>query len=167
MLIAGVDPGLKGAIAFGEINSGRIERTWVYDMPVTELTDGRPLPDARAIYEIATAERADTIVLEHVEPRPRRGATSEWRFGVGYGLTRAALQLADLEPRVHLVRPKLWKERLGLTSEKKGSLDMARRLFPGNASELKRAKDDGRAEALLLIEYYRAHLLPLSEMDVC
>lgn len=167
MLICGVDPGLKGALAFGKIEGGRIERAWVYDMPVTESTDGRPLPDARAIFEIAHSEKPDSIILEHVEPRPRAGATSEWRFGVGYGLTRAALQLADLEPRVHLVRPRMWKERLGLTSEKKDSLEMARRLFPSNASDLMRAKDDGRAEGLLLIEYFRVHLLPLSEMEVC
>lgn len=167
MIICGVDPGLKGALAFGEINAGRIDRSWVYDMPITEAVDGRPLPDARAIHEIALAEKPDTIVLEHVEPRPRSGAVSEWRFGVGYGLTRAALQLADLHPRVHLVRPNAWKSKLGLSSEKRDSLEMARRLFTGNSADLTRMKDDGRAEALLLIEYFRAHLLPLSEMEVC
>lgn len=167
MIIGGVDPGLKGALAFAEINEGIIERAWVYDMPVTEMVDGRPLPDARAIHEIALAERADTIVLEHVEPRPRSGATSEWRFGVGYGLTRAALQLAALDLRVHLVRPKAWKGVMGLTSEKRDSLDMARAIFPKNASDLLRAKDDGRAEALLLIEYFRQHLLVLPEIEVC
>ena len=167
MLICGVDPGLKGALAFGKIEGGRIERAWVYDMPVTDSTDGRPLPDARAIFEIAHSEKPDSIILEHVEPRPRAGATSEWRFGVGYGLTRAALQLADLEPRVHLVRPKMWKGAMGLTSDKKLSLSMARKLFTGNASDLTREKDEGRAEALLIVEYFRVHLLPLSEMEVC
>lgn len=167
MRIAGVDPGLKGALAFADIHAGVIEKAWVYDMPVTELVDGRPLPDARAIFEIAQAERADTVVLEHVEPRPRSGATSEWRFGVGYGLTRAALQLADLELRVHLVRPRFWKERMGLGSDKRTSLEMARAVFPGNACDLTRAKDDGRAEALLLIEYFRQHLLVLPDIEVC
>lgn len=177
MRIAGVDPGLKGALAFADIHAGVIERAWVYDMPVTELVDGRPLPDARAIFEIAQAERADTVVLEHVEARPRfqkgggkssgGGAASEWRFALGFGRTQAALQLADTELRVHLVRPKVWKAAMGLSSDKKASLAMARCLFPQNADALRLEKHDGRAEALLLIEYFRQHLLVLPDIEVC
>ena len=56
---------------------------------------------------------------------------------------------------------------MGLGSDKKASLAMARGLFPKNAADLTRAKDDGRAEALLLIEYFRQHLLVLPDIEVC
>lgn len=167
MRIGGVDPGLKGALAFADVIDGEIGPARIYDMPVTETVDGRPLPDAREILRIARKERADMIILEHVEPRPRAGATSEWRFGVGYGLTRAALQLVDDEPRIHLVRPKAWKEKMGLSSDKKLSLAMARSLFSNNATDLRREKDDGRAEACLLIRYFRDHLLNSAGVEVC
>jgi hypothetical protein len=45
----------------------------------------------------------------------------------------------------------VWKRSLGLTSDKRASLDRARLMFP--SADLRLAKHDGRAEALLLAHY--------------
>ena len=47
----------------------------------------------------------------------------------------------------------LWKFKRKAVDTKAMSLERARRLFPGLASKLKRKKDDGRADALLMAEY--------------
>jgi crossover junction endodeoxyribonuclease RuvC len=54
---------------------------------------------------------------------------------------------------VHMVTPQQWKKDMKLTSDKASSLAMARELWP--LAPLHRAKDNGRAEALLLAEWYR------------
>ena len=55
---------------------------------------------------------------------------------------------------------RVWKKGLGLTDSSKAYVDkkeasrlMALDLYPELADELKRKKDNGRAEALLLIEW--------------
>ena len=54
---------------------------------------------------------------------------------------------------VHMVTPQKWKKDMGLTSDKAQSMAMARELWP--LAPLHRQKDNGRAEALLLAEWYR------------
>tara|TARA_R110002012_G_scaffold53326_4_gene137147 strand:- start:300 stop:809 length:510 start_codon:yes stop_codon:yes gene_type:complete len=168
MRIVGIDPGLTGAVACATINpsSGEVIAPEVHDLPVTDFVDQRKVPDPVGLYDLLRTMTPDLIVLEHVEARPGRGSVSSWRFASGFGATMAACQLAVDGPRVHLVRPSIWKSALGLSSDKAASLTAARSAFPQVADQLKRVKDDGRAEALLLIQYYRQHLLRAGEMEV-
>lgn len=92
---------------------------------------------------------------------------SAWRFASGFGALLAAAQLYDGdERRVCLVRPRIWKEALGLSSDKSASLELARSYFSDVAEMLARKKDDGRAEALLLCEYHRRFVVPQREVEV-
>ena len=59
----------------------------------------------------------------------------------------------------HLVSPREWKKEMGLTSDKDDSLAMARELWPN--APLARKKDNGRAEALLLAEFWRRRLFDI------
>jgi hypothetical protein len=169
MKIVGIDPGLTGAIACIRyldlaLTESRVDA--VHDMPVTSALDGRPMPDAVAVYDILRAMAPDLILLEHVEARPGRGSSSSFRFAQGFGAILAAAQLSVDGQRVHLVRPRIWKGALGLDSEKAKSLSLARSEFPDAATLLKRQRDDGRAEALLLTTYHRKVLVPSGEMEV-
>ena len=168
MRVVGIDPGLSGAVASAiiEPGSGAAIGVEVHDLPVTDFVDQRKVPDPVGLYDLLRVLHPDLIVLEHVEARPGRGSVSSWRFASGFGATLAACQLATDGPRVHLVRPSLWKSALGLSSDKADSLAAARSAFPSAADRLKRVKDDGRAEALLLIQYYRQVLLKAGEMEV-
>ncbi|MFJ1291137.1 hypothetical protein E2974_16025 [Paracoccus yeei] len=171
--IAAADPGLTGAIAFANVSGDGFSNVVVYDMPVSVMIDGRPLPDEVRISEILTAERPDMAVVEHVGPRPKSGSASEWRFAMGFSALRSAFRLhfaaRGAGPATFLIDPKAWKTPLGLTSDKALSLDLARKTFPSLAGALARAKDDGRAEALLLLEFYRREILPRGDagIEVC
>lgn len=168
MKIVGIDPGLTGAVACATINpsNGEVIGPQVHDLPVTDFVDGRKVPDPVGLYDLLREMGPALIILEHVEARPGRGSVSSWRFASGFGATLAACQLATDGPRVHLVRPSIWKAALGLSSDKAASLAAARSAFPSAADRLARVKDDGRAEALLLIDYYRQHLLRAGQMEV-
>jgi hypothetical protein len=162
MRVLGVDPGLKGALGFVDLSDDgmNVLGVEVFDMPVAEFVDGRPVPCPRGVRRLLDELRPDLVVLEHVESRPGSGSVSEWRFASGFGAVLAVCQTAfgADDARVHLVRPRLWKERMGLSSDKSASLDLARATFPDAADLLSRKRDDGRAEALLLVEYARRHL---------
>ena len=169
MKVAGVDPGLTGAVACiryldRALTDWRVDA--VHDMPVTSALDGRPMPDAVGVYDILRDLQPDLILLEHVEARPGRGSSSSFRFAQGFGAILAAAQLSVDGQRVHLVRPRIWKGALGLDSDKEKSLALARAEFPDAADMLKRKRDDGRAEALLLTTYHRTVLVPAGEMEV-
>ena len=169
MKVVGIDPGLTGAIACTRyldhaLTDWRVEA--VHDMPVTSSLDGRPMPDAVAVYDLLRTMAPDLIVLEHVEARPGRGSSSSFRFAQGFGAILAAAQLSVDGQRVHLVRPRIWKGALGLDSDKENSLSLARSEFPDAADQLTRKRDDGRAEAMLLTTYHRKVLVPAGEMEV-
>lgn len=169
MKIVGIDPGLTGAVSCiryldRALTDWRVEA--VHDMPVTSSLDGRPMPDAVAVYDILRTIQPDLVILEHVEARPGRGSSSSFRFAQGFGAILAAAQLSVDGARVHLVRPRIWKGALGLDSEKSKSLNLARTEFPDAADMLRRQRDDGRAEALLLTTYHRTVLVPAGEMEV-
>jgi len=52
------------------------------------------------------------------------------------------------------IRPKVWQAEFNLTGDKDSHLNLARELFPVG-DMLKRKKDHGRADALLIAEYIR------------
>ena len=165
MKIVGIDPGLTGAIASAFWTGERMVFDALHDMPVTHELDGRPMPCGLSVYNILRDISPDFVILEHVESRPGQGSTSAFRFAQGFGATLAACQCAA-PSKTHLVRPRMWKAALSLTGDKNESLELARSLFPSAESLLKRKKDDGRAEALLLTHYYSKIIVARGEMEV-
>lgn len=169
MRVVGIDPGQTGALAFAIYNvegsSAELEMCDVSDMPITEI-NGKKLPCAYAIANLLREVSPDLIILESVQPMRGNGISSSWNFAQGFGATLAACQLSGDVGRVHLVSPQTWKRALGLTENKDDSLNAAREIFEDMGDMLTRKKDDGRAEALLLTEYWRQHLLPAAEIEV-
>lgn len=173
MIILAADPGKSGAISWGRAemrgNSHHMLECHVVDMPLRyDVTaSGKEFHDTDevAIFEILNRVRPDLAILEHVSPRPPRGpghgggVVQEWALACGYSALRSAFRVwfmtAGRPPSTHLVRPAIWKSGLGLTSDKEVSLVTAREEYPELADRLKRKKDEGRAEALLLLSYYR------------
>lgn len=166
MRIVGIDPGKTGALAHVDLDDMRVLD--LIDMPVHESVDGKPITDPRAVYDTMRAWAPDFVVLEHVGPHRRDSALSAWSFGHGFGLLLGACQLAfGDERRVTLHRPASWKAALGLSDDKRQSIEMAREIFPAAVDMLTRiSKDDGRAEALLLTEYHRRHVMTQDSVEV-
>lgn len=145
--VVGIDPGSKGAIAY-LFN----DTIMIWDMPsdVKELY--------RFIQQILF--KADVACVEKVHPLPGQSCTASFTYGMNF---QTALLLAEYTAKeTVLVPPQTWKKYFGLKREigetktqfKRKSVDLARELFPQCAEQLKYSKD-GRAEALLIAEYYR------------
>ncbi len=147
-LTIGIDPGLSGAVAVLAPDN-MIEA--LEDLPV--IRDGRlAWVDGGALQSLlleVVGNRSARVVVERVGAMPRQGVASAFNFGVGFGSILAIVQARQLP--LELVTPAVWKRALGLSSDKRASLDRARLLFP--TAELGLAKHDGRAEALLLAHY--------------
>jgi len=151
--IIGIDPGAAGAVAI--LEDGKLVQ--VFDMPVVQITVGgkakrRVAPELLAS-ELRLYNLADTVaVVEQVGAMPGQGVTSMFAFGQAYGLVLGVL--AGLWIPTTTVTPSTWKKALKLNTGKDGARAKAAQLWPVQAGEFKRAKDDGRAEAALLA-YWR------------
>lgn len=149
MLIYGIDPGLSGAW-------GAITHTGQYHTVADMIHNGSHL-DCEAIWSEMLLSRDGQdceVVLELVGSMPKQGLSSTFKFGVAYG---GAIALASrFRAPWHLIRPQVWKRFHGLSSDKNESLELARRLWPQAPLHLK--KHNGRAEALLIAEYWRRQL---------
>ena len=153
MIVLGVDPGAHGAMALYSPRS----RPNIIDMPGT--MDGRSVCSALADLLAHTPTRPlIKAVVEKVTSRPRQAGA--FSFGFYTGLVHGALASQSIP--IVMVTPQEWKRALGLAfrpqetgpENKSRSRALATQLFPEMREVFKRAKDDGRAEALLIAVYY-------------
>jgi len=146
--VIGIDPGLSGGIA---VLSPAGELVRLDDLPV--IRDGKlSWIDGGRLHSFLIDSlygRPARAIVERVGAMPRQGISSAFHFGMGFGSVLSILQARHLS--VELVTPATWKRAMGLSSDKRASLDKARLLYP--AAELHLAKHDGRAEALLLAHW--------------
>ena len=147
--ILGIDPGLTGGWALLTDHGAFVGAD---DLPIirdnsTAWVDG---PELVAQINACLSDRVHIrAVIERVHSMPAQGISSAFTFGVGFGSVLACLQL--LPASIEFVSPAAWKRGLGLSKDKSASLDRARLLYP--QASLKRQKDDGRAEALLIAHW--------------
>jgi crossover junction endodeoxyribonuclease RuvC len=144
MIYIGLDPGaVSGAwgaidhngqcIGCGDIHSvdGRIAARELH----------RTIKDCVGTFDTAM------IAVESVHSMPKQGIASTSKFMRAAGAIEATAELTKY-PFV-LVTPQQWKKYHGITGlPKEASLDLARSWFPD--ASLKRQKDHGRADALLM-----------------
>lgn len=146
-LIIGIDPGLEGALAFIDTSGNGMLAACVEDMPVA----GGHVDPAVLAHLLAEKRNAHAFI-EQVNSFGM-GRKSAFTFGHGVGAVLGVL--AALGIPYTEVTPAAWKKTYGLRRDKNASRAAALKLFPSLAGDLRRAKDDGRAEALLIAEYGR------------
>ena len=150
-VVAGIDPGLSGAIAI--LSNGQYE--YVCDMPVLKSESGKRYVDAVELASILCSWEPDLVVIENVHAMPKQGVTSTFTFGESFGVIKGVV--GALNYQSYLVSPKVWKKAAGLIKQdKEASRQLAIDMF-GDAP-LSRKRDNGRAEALL-IGYYGAPMM--------
>lgn len=145
----GVDPGLGGALAV--FAGGGIT---THDMPIFDIKGKRKLDIQRLhalLGDLVTIFEPKLAVVEDVHSMPAQGVASSFTFGYVTGVVHALL--ASYKIPAHLVSPGAWKRVMGLSSDKDASRQLASRMFPAEAFQWARKKDDGRAEAALLAHY--------------
>lgn len=144
MIYIGIDPGKKGGVA--TISDDGVK--------VYQWDDQRFIEDMRQ-----HANWLDKCVaaVEKVGAMPGQGVTSMFSFGQSYGFILGVLAAFGIP--YQLVSPATWKREFGLLkSQKQGSVDVCKRLFPGVnllPTERCRKESDGMAESLLIAEYAR------------
>ena len=172
--IIGIDPGLSGAIALIQADTGELFD--VADMP-TRKTVTAAGKKATVIDVPALAETIDdyidhaygpdhvAIVIEAQSTRPGLAAGSVFKTGYGYGLLVGYATGSGCH--VTTIRPQDWKAThnlIGAGGDLKGaartraiktaSREAAMARFPHHACMFWRIKDDGRAEAALIADAY-------------
>lgn len=151
--IIGIDPGTSGAVAILE-DTGHLVQ--VFDMPAVEVVVGgkakrRMSPEMLAAELRLYNVHGTRAVIEQVNAMPGQGVSSMFAFGEAFGLAKGVL--AGLGIPVTTVTPGRWKKALALNSGKDASRAKAAALWPQQAGEFKRVKDDGRAEAALIAHW--------------
>lgn len=151
-MIAGIDPGITGAVAV--IIDGN---PFFYDTPTESIKKGKTLKSAylpSSMADIFRDEHISHVFIESVSSRPGQGVASMFGFGKGFGLWLGIL--AGLQIPYTLVTPQAWKKEImqGM-SDKDAARGKAMQLYPQCTKELSRKKDIGRADALLIAEYGR------------
>lgn len=158
----GIDPGINGAIA-----AIFADGTYHVDsVPSVILNDKRNFDPSAMAALIKKYGCASEIFLESVHAMPGNGAVSMFFFGRGFGIWEGVL--GALNKKHTLISPQQWKKgypelapvkgdprtRAQIkAAAKKNALILARNIFPKISHLLKREKDDGRAEALLMALY--------------
>lgn len=163
MIILGIDPGQKGGIALVDYDVSRVPcildaRT----MPTIQVRAKKTV-DKKCVDNFVEEDYADVGIIELVSSRPTDGGPAGFQFGRMFGA--AEMILYEHSETQAYVTPTVWKMKMGLTSDKKASLDLATREFGQKAADefwpagpRGGLGSDGVAEAALLTLYYWRYL---------
>ena len=137
-MLAGIDPGKSGAIALLYQDF----TLYIEDMPIF----GKEV-SATGLSATFKEFTPTHIYIESVNSFGM-GRQSAFNFGKGLGVIKGVL--GTLQIPYSLVTPSKWKSHFNLGRDKDAARAAATRLFPSNAEQFAKKKDDGRAEAALL-----------------
>ncbi len=150
-MILGIDPGLKGAIAFWVVGSRAVD-TFYIPTEKSELTGKHHiLPRELAFMIDLYKNRIAFAVVEDPNSMPTDGVTSAFRFGHACGIVQGIL--AALSIKTMLIKPSVWKARMGLSASKDLSRLRASEVFTQSKKSFTLKKSDGLAEAALLAKF--------------
>ena len=139
-IVLGVDPGLKGALAWLNMSGDLIR---VEDMPVIDGNVNGPY-----LALLLRQDELDLAVVERVHSMPKQGVASTFKFGVGYGTVLGVLAAYDVS--VYHMTPGEWKGHMRLGKTKEHSRRMAVDRWPKWVDSFHLVKHEGRAEAALM-----------------
>lgn len=179
-IYVGIDPGMHGAVGAvysdGMVESFHAPASVVYKTTNSKLKSGKNKGQKKKrrtstftrdlvgrfalLHRYKKMQRAGCqvhVVLEHVSSMPHDGRKQAFSLGADFGQWQMALTALRLP--YTLVKPSLWRPTMvGVGTNKAASLEKCRSLFPG--VDLPLAKDEARAEAVLLAEWYRIYRTP-------
>jgi crossover junction endodeoxyribonuclease RuvC len=143
VIILGIDPGITGAIS--HFIDGRLDE--VIDMPVFDTrVNGRELDD------IVAFTKPDCCYLEDTQPMPKNGSIASFKLGLNTGIVIGVIQAAGVS--LIRVRPATWKRKMGLIGKPKDAVrGLVVELYPDIADGVRRVKDQGRADAIMIGRY--------------
>ncbi len=166
MILLGLDPGISGAACalYRADHEGPEFIADVINLPIMDDGKRREIDDDKLREWIRKMCPVHAFV-ENVQPMRGQGSASQamngsvsFRFGLVVGQIRATIRACGIP--VSFIHPQVWKRYYGLKgSDKEQSRQKAIELYPDAAHWLRRKKDDGRAEAVLIARYGDRHLI--------
>lgn len=149
-MIAGIDPGLGGAVAFLGVGCE------IHDIPTFEIKRGKGKRrdlDGYSLMVLIERHRPglDHVFVEQAQAMPGQAAYATGIFFQVYGEIRGIL--VGLRVPFTIVHPQTWKRALVVPKEKDGARARASQLLPNAAGQWPLKKHDGRAEAALIALY--------------
>lgn len=166
--IIGIDPGTVSG-GFACLYSDRSLRAWAVSTPSFEVkktvtrgknagkTSKRTFCDPGEMASLLRPFSVEecfgrvTVVIESVHAGQAKGSIGNFSLGRSLGIWEGII--ASLGLPVVLAPPASWKKAMRLSKDKDKSRQLASQLYP--CVRFPRVCDDGRAEALLLAEWYR------------
>jgi crossover junction endodeoxyribonuclease RuvC len=146
MLIAGIDPGLKGGIAVLD------DRTVIVAEPLPIMQSEI---DVKAIASLLLDPRPQLVVIERQQAMPKQGVSSTFKIGRNYGLLLGALQVLGYP--VIEVRPHRWKQVVlrGQPKGKEAAIAFVSKRYPEVDLRPGRCRKphDGIADAVCIAAY--------------
>lgn len=148
-MILGVDPGLSGGVALVSRTGSLVSAE---AMPV--LRNAVSTIDVQALSRfLRAADGAEVVgIVERAQAMPRQGVSSAFNYGLTFGSILTALAAEGIG--YELVSPAKWKRDLGLSADKRESVDRVRQIYP--TFPVKRSQD-GIAEAILIARWGWQH----------
>jgi crossover junction endodeoxyribonuclease RuvC len=150
MFIAGIDPGLGGALAIVGPHGFRE----VIDLPVFVIRVGkreRRTLDLASLRRFLAITEIDHVMVEQVAARPGQGVTSMFTFGFTTGAITGLL--AGIGLPYSQVLPRQWQRHAGCGPSSDAARKRAGELYPAAAPLLNLKKHGGRADAILIARY--------------
>jgi crossover junction endodeoxyribonuclease RuvC len=171
MLIAGVDPGLDGALAF--LDPATLRLVAMIGMPAMKIAKGKGSKREISARELVVQIEREVpvglsldvrVYIEWVHSSSQMGVTSAFQFGRGYGVVEGVI--ASFGWPIEYVTATKWKKSLRVPAEKDDARNRASQLMPRDAEHwtpqrlvMTKAQASGRAESAL-IALYGATRLP-------
>lgn len=160
--IAGIDPGLTGAIVILDFETYQMH---VWDTPVSivKMSGGqqRKRPEPEGFVNILTSQPVDYCMIENVHSTPNDGHVGAFTFGKVTGIAIGVAHGLDIP--LAQVTPAKWKYAMQVPAVKEAAKQRASELFPHCTAGWGRVSDHGRAEAAI-IALYAAVLCDLKPM---
>ncbi len=151
--IAGIDPGLGGAIVVLESNSFKMvfhPIEWTR-MP-TYISGKSNRVNGTALAAFLRDTKVDMAVVERVGAMPGQGVTSMFTFGHATGTVMGVL--AALMIPISLVTPQVWKKRAGLIGkDKDAARSIALQAWPDWRVLDKKGEGQAMADAALIASF--------------
>lgn len=168
MIFLGIDPGLDGAVAAIDADTGFARVAVLPTLKISRTRRGRKKArverdlDVPALRTLLTGwapfSAIRLAVLEEVHARPGQGVCSMFTFGGVYHSLRNLLRWEGVP--LEVIVPQVWKAEIfaGAEQDKRAAVAFCRARFPEvslRKSSRSRTDHDGMAEALCLAEFAR------------
>lgn len=154
MIVLGVDPGMKGAMAAVSKTAGLFILHSATPMLLFQPRNKPTLSTPKMDDWLSQFKRLEVGVIEDVHAMPKQGVASSFQFGRMFGAAESLMHAHC--PRCAYVSPGVWKREMGLSNNKVDSLDFATSVFGQETGERwwPKKKDEGIAEAALLAVWW-------------